>query len=242
MKSIIVSDAHIKFNETQEDAQRRSRFLSFLNSLKGNTDLLVLNGDIFDLWIEWKHVIIKEYFPLLTTLAELTSSGTRIVLTPGNHDFWFNGYLDSQIGIEVCRDSFIETIDGSRFFINHGDRYTKNDLRYQMFRTIIRNGFIKKIFTLFHPDFALDFGIKLSRSSRNRCIPARKRELMVKSLQKAALRLLKANDYDYVIFSHSHIPIICDSQDGTYANTGDWVAHSSYILFSDGKLALKEYK
>ncbi|MCF7911989.1 MAG: UDP-2,3-diacylglucosamine diphosphatase [Candidatus Cloacimonetes bacterium] len=242
MKTIIVSDAHIKFNETQEDAERRSRFLSFLNSLKGNTDLLVLNGDIFDLWIAWKHVIIKEYFPLLTILADLSANGTRIILTPGNHDFWFSGYLKSQIGIEVCRDSFIETIDGSRFFVNHGDRYTKNDLRYQIFRSIIRNDLVKSIFTLLHPDFALEFGIKLSRSSRNRRIPARRRELMVKSLQKAAFKLLKTHDYDYVIFSHSHIPVICASANGTYANTGDWVSHSSYLLFSDGKLALKEYK
>ena len=242
MKTIIVSDAHIKFNETQEDAQRRSRFLSFLNSLKGHTDLLVLNGDIFDLWVEWKHVIIKEYLPLLTTLSELTNSGTRIVLTPGNHDFWFSGYLDSQIGIEVCKDSFIETIDGSSFFINHGDRYTKNDLRYQIFRTVIRNDFVKKIFTLFHPDFALDFGIKLSRSSRKRKIPARKRKLMVESLRQAAFRLLKAHNYDYVIFSHSHIPLISETPEGTYANTGDWVSHSTYLLFTNGKLSLKEYK
>ena len=242
MKTIIVSDAHIKFNETQEDYQRRIRFLNFLSSLKGNTDLLVLNGDIFDLWLAWKHVIIKEYFPLLSALSALSKSGTRIVMTPGNHDFWFSGFLQDQINIEVKRDKFIETIEGKKFFIDHGDRYTKNDFRYHLFRSVIRNKLIQKFFSLIHPDFALDCGIRLSRSSRNRRIPPHKREIMVNSLQQAAQKLLKTHDYDFVVFSHSHVPVIFSSEHGTYANTGDWVSHASYLEFTKGILTLKEYK
>jgi len=242
MRTIFVSDAHIKFNENQEDIQRRKRFLDFLHSLKGNTDILVLNGDIFDLWLAWKHVIIKEYFSLLTALSELSQNGTRIILTSGNHDFWYSGFLKTQLNIEVCKNSFIESIEGKKFFVDHGDRYTKNDFRYHLFRSVIRNKLVQKIFSLLHPDFALDIGIKLSRSSRSRRIPRHKREIMVNSLQQAAQKLLKSHDYDFVIFSHSHVPVIFSAEHGIYANTGDWVTHTSYLEFNKGILTLKEYK
>ncbi len=242
MKSIFVSDTHIKFKENSEDKLRSALFLDFLHSLKGNTDLLVLNGDIFDLWLAWKHVIIREYFPVLTALAELSQNGTRIVMTPGNHDFWFGDFLKSQIGIEICPKNFVEKIDGKNFFIDHGDRYTKNDLRYHIFRSLVRNNLVKCIFASLHPDLALEFGIKLSRSSRKRRIPPKKRELMVNSLQKAALDLLGTRKYDFVIFSHSHVPVLLTNENGIYANTGDWITNYSFLEFSAGVLTLNYYK
>ena len=179
MKTVVFSDTHLKFLEKAEDIQRRQKVTAFLDSLKGNTDLLIINGDFFDLWVAWKHVIIREYFPILLTLAELVNSGTRIVLIAGNHDFWFNGFLTDQIGIEICQDSFVETIEGKTFFIDHGDRFTRNDVGYQIFRTLIRNRLIQTIFTAFHPDFALEIGIKLSRSSRKRIVPQKKKMLII---------------------------------------------------------------
>ena len=241
MKAVFVSDAHLKFIENWEDKIRRTKFLSFLATLKGNTDLLVLNGDIFDLWVAWKHVIIKEYFPVLNILSDLKSSGTRLVMTAGNHDFWFSGFLREEIGIEIYPNSFIETINGKKFFVNHGDRFTKNDLRYQIFRSIIRNQIVKGIFSLIHPDLALEFGIMMSRSSRKRKIPLKRRELMVRSLKDAARKLLISGEYDYIIFSHSHVPVMVDFEEGVYANCGDWVTHSSYLEYIEGKLILKEY-
>jgi len=228
--------------ENAEDKQRRQKVSAFLDSLKNNTDLLIINGDFFDLWVAWKHVIIKEYFPILMKLAELVNSGTRIVLLAGNHDFWFNNFLSDQIGIEICQDSFIENIEGKSFFINHGDRFTRNDVRYQIFRTLIRNRFVQSIFTALHPDFALEFGITLSRSSRKRRVSKKKKITMFNCLIDAAQKLIEKFQYDYVIFGHSHIPSLQDCASGVYANAGDWINNSSYLEFTQGKLVLKEYK
>lgn len=241
MKTIFVSDTHIKFNESPEDLLRRKRFTEFLSSLKGNTSLLILNGDIFDLWVSWKHVIIREYFELLVILKDLHQTGTRIVLTPGNHDFWFSDFLSREIGIEICENSFIETIEGKKFFVNHGDSYTKNDLRYQIFRCLVRNNTVKKLFTSLHPDLALDLGILLSRSSRKRKVPQHIRKKMISSLEYKALDMLANEDYDVVVFSHIHQPVIIENENGIYVNTGDWVSHSSYLQYEQGKFALYEY-
>jgi UDP-2,3-diacylglucosamine hydrolase len=240
-KAIFVSDAHIKFNESLEDKVRREKFLKFLQTLKNNTDLLLLNGDIFDLWISWKHVIIKEYFDLLKILRDLKENGTQIVMTPGNHDFWLDGYLSDQIGIEICKSDFCGTINGKKFYMDHGDRYTKNDIRYHIFRFLVRTRFIKKLAALLHPDLVLDLGILLSRSSRNRRIPEKRQRNMINSLEEAAQKILDSTDYDFVIFSHSHVPKVIEFSSGTYANPGDWIVHSSYLEYSQGEIKIKEY-
>lgn len=242
MKVIFVSDAHIKFNESSEDVERRLRFSAFLKTLIGNCDILFLNGDIFDLWVPWKHVVIKEYFSLLSILAEIKDSGSKIIMTAGNHDFWFSDFLRKQIGIQIYPDHYQGEIAGKIFYVSHGDRYTKNDLRYHFFRALVRNRIVKFIFTSLHPDLALDIGIKLSRSSRKRRIPKYIRENMINSLDEAAQKILDSSQNDFVIFSHSHQPVLSIKDNGIYANSGDWVSHSSYLEFIDGELKLKEYK
>lgn len=241
MRTIIISDAHLKFHENSEDTQRRKRVCSFLETLKGNTDILIINGDFFDLWVAWKHVIIRNYFPVLQILSELKQSGTRIIMTPGNHDFWFNTFLKEQIGIEIMKDSFIETIQGKSFFINHGDRFTRNDIRYQVYRFFIRNKLIQLIFSLFHPDFALEIGLKLSRSSRKRKVPQKRKTVMISCFREAAAKLIKENNYDFVIFGHSHVPALEESENGHYANSGDWIISNTYLEFDGKELKLNRY-
>ena len=69
---IVVSDFHLKFYETTEE--NNSKVLKFLRSIIGKADVLILNGDIFDLWYTWKTVIIKGYFDFLKVLADIQES------------------------------------------------------------------------------------------------------------------------------------------------------------------------
>ena len=139
MRVYFASDFHLKFIENQEDKERREKVISFLDSLVGNADLLVLNGDVFDLWFTWNTVMIKGYFPILKKLADISESGCRIVFTAGNHDFWFRDFLTDYLDIELFEDSFSEVIDGKSVYVTHGDLYTKNDFRYKLFRSLVRN-------------------------------------------------------------------------------------------------------
>ena len=139
MKVFVASDFHLKFSENREDRSRKNRVISFLDSLIGKADLLILNGDIFDLWYSWNHVIIKNYFPVLKKLADLKESGCKIVFVAGNHDFWFKDFLSDTLGMEIHREYYTTKINGKNYFIAHGDKYTTNDLRYHLFRSLIRN-------------------------------------------------------------------------------------------------------
>ncbi|HUQ99752.1 MAG TPA: hypothetical protein VM166_09880, partial [Gemmatimonadaceae bacterium] len=49
----IVSDAHLGV----ASAQIEKSFVSFLRDLETEASSLVINGDLFDFWFEWKTVI-----------------------------------------------------------------------------------------------------------------------------------------------------------------------------------------
>ena len=236
MNVYIASDFHLKFVENAEDIKRREKVIDFLDSIKDDADLLILNGDIFDLWFVWKKVIIKGYIPLLLKLHQLKEIGVRIIFIAGNHDFWFRDFLTGTLGIEVYKDDFCETIDGIRTFVSHGDRYTSSDLRYQIFRKMIRNRFIMWIFGNLHPDFALNIARIMSRSSRKQQITDRTLNKREEGLIKFAKE--KLNRKDLVILGHSHLPKIENYQNGIYANAGDWIKNNSYLKMENGKIEL----
>ena len=239
MNVYIASDFHLKFVENIEDTKRRKKVIDFLDSIKDDADLLILNGDIFDLWFVWKKFIIKGYFPLLLKLNQLRENGVRIVFIAGNHDFWFKDFLTGTLGIEVYKDNFCEMIDGVRTFISHGDRYTSNDLRYQIFRKLIRNKFIMWIFENLHPDFALNIGRSMSRSSRGQQV----QDDVLNKREQGLIRFAKEklNKTDVVILGHSHLPKIEKYENGIYANAGDWLNNSSYLTIKNGEIELHNY-
>ncbi len=240
MRITLISDLHLKFKETTEDKSRRKQVINFLESLKENTDILILNGDIFDLWVAWEKVIIKGYFPILKKLADLNEAGIRLIFIAGNHDFWFNNFLNNYLNFEIYDDFFFEKIDQKKIFVTHGDKYTSNDFRYKLFRTIIRNKFVKTIFKAIHPDLALSFGNLLSRSSRKR----RDSSSTIKRKESGLINFAKQNltKYDIIIMGHSHSPIIKNFNDKFYINSGDWINHNSYVTIINGKPELKYWK
>ena len=240
MKITIISDFHLKFQESSEDKLRRERVILFLDSLKSSTDILILNGDIFDLWVSWSKVIIKGYFPILKKLADLNEAGIRLIFIAGNHDFWFNDFLSNYLNFEIYQDFFFEKIDEQKIFVTHGDKYTANDIRYKIFRAVVRNKSVKTIFKLIHPDLALSFGNLLSRSSRKR----RDSSSTIKRKEEGLINFATSNftKYDIIIMGHSHLPIIKKFNNKFYINSGDWLKHNSYVEIINGIPELKYWK
>jgi UDP-2,3-diacylglucosamine hydrolase len=240
MRICVISDLHYKFaTPNPEDVELNAKALAFLKTLPGHYDWLILNGDIFDLWYDWKYTIIKAYFPVLKILADIRERGCRIAYISGNHDFWFNDFLPQQLGIELYRDAFVLETDRKKIYFTHGDLHTSNDFKYKLLRSVIRLPFTQKLFSIIHPDWALDIGRAMSRSSRLRRISHKLQEKKKQGLEMYAASLL--TDYDYVIMGHTHEPCVMPMGNGVYANSGDWLQNHSYITIIDGKLQLNSY-
>lgn len=239
MKIYIISDTHIKFAENDEDRARRARVSSFLQNLPKDTDLLILNGDIFDLWFDWNSVIIAGYYDFVHELKSVIQRGIKVVMLAGNHDFWFNGFLES-LGIEIYPDYFMLIDNQKQIYVTHGDKYTSNDFRYFIFRNLLRNPVTKFIFNLVHPELSLNIGKRLSRSSRDRQdspeITRKKNQGLVDFAEKKI-----DEGYHLVLMGHAHNPQKIKINEGYYLNSGDWIGHNSYIEIIDGNAELKIY-
>lgn len=242
MKILAISDCHYKYNlSNREDASNAQILLRFLKTCVGKYDLVVWVGDIFDLWWDGKYTVVKQYFPLLKIMAELHESGARLVFISGNHDFWFGDFLPDFIGCEIHPEGFTLKTDGKVMRFEHGDTHTTNDLRYQLYRKLIRMKTIRQLFALLHPDIALSLGTLLSRSSRTRKEHDALRTAKTKGLKHYAAGLIKQNKADIVIMGHSHNPALERLGSGFYANCGDWLGHYSYIEIDAGIPSLKQY-
>ena len=91
----IVSDAHLGVASPQIEKS----FVGFLRGLAGEAVTLVINGDLFDFWFEWKTVIPRRSFRALAALADLRDAGVEILWVAGNHDCWGGEVLREDIGI-----------------------------------------------------------------------------------------------------------------------------------------------
>ena len=236
MRYIIASDFHLKYIESEEDKQRSLLVQNFLESLIGKIDGLILAGDIFDFWLEWKHVIIKDYFEIFCLFKQLKDTGCRLIFLSGNHDFWLGTFLKDQIGFEIYTDIFTETINNKKLFVSHGDLFTSNDHRYHLIKSFIRKPLVHKLALLLHPNISLWIGNLFSRSSKNRVKSAHLTQKQEKGLYNKAEEL--SREYDIIILGHTHRPLKIAFDKSVYINCGDWITNNSYCYFDDQKIDL----
>ncbi len=241
MRVYIISDLHLGFDNSEFTHTQMRKAIGFLEGIRGKVDMLIMNGDIFDFWMEWRNTVIGSYFPILRALSDLHDDGCRLVFTAGNHDFWFRDFLQEKIGIEIYHDTFREEIDGKKVFVAHGDNYTSSDFRYHFYRSIIRFPLVRHIAGLFHPNFALWLVGKISRSDQRidktgDRIDRRKEDGLIHSAKGILL------NNDIVLFGHSHNPVVTKLENGVYANSGDWINNNSYLTLIDGEVELHFWK
>lgn len=242
MKILAISDCHYKFHQTcSADKQNAELLVSFLKSCVSKYDAVALVGDIFDLWFDGKYTMVKQYFPLLRALADIHDAGARLLYISGNHDFWFGNFLPQYLGCEIYPDGVTLKADGKSIRFEHGDTRTINDLRYQIYRKLIRLKPVKQLFGLLHPDFALSLGTLLSRSSRTRQEKPALRKAKTAGLKHYATKLITSKKADIVVMGHSHIPTLEQIEAGYYINCGDWINHFTYVEIDAGNPTLKQY-
>ena len=242
MKIICISDVHQKLHVDDEEREKLKRLYSFLDEIKTwNLDKLIIAGDLFDVWYEYKMVIPKHYFTTLTKLKSISDKHTKIIYLAGNHDFKFRDFLQNEIHAEVFLNDYEFMIGNRSFFISHGDEYTANDARYHLLKTILRNRFVNYFFGIFHPDLGLTFGRWMSRSSRKEKVPQKKKIKLETGLIDFSKKKF-SEGFEYVIMGHIHQPRILTFDNCKYINLGDWIYHYSYLEIENENVELKYWK
>jgi UDP-2,3-diacylglucosamine hydrolase len=244
-KIYFASDFHLGAPDMATSRKREQLIVKWLDEISADAQHIFLVGDIFDFWFEYKHVIPKGYIRILGKLADLRDKGIGISVFIGNHDMWMDGYFEEELGIPVYYEPQTFQIEGSKFYIGHGDGLGPGDHGYKFLKKVFRNPVCRWLFSALHPAWGLSLANYFSRKSR----AATGQELekfMGEENEWLAIyskEVLQQEHFDYFIFGHRHLPLDLKVGDNSrYINLGEWLNYYTYGVFDGKQMELKYYK
>lgn len=229
---LIVSDIHL--GAVPRSTERA--FRDFLALAKETASGLLINGDLFDFWFEYRTVIPREHYRVLASLAEVVEAGVPISFVGGNHDAWGGAFLRDEVGIDVLDGPVKLHLAGRRALVAHGDGVGTGDRGYKLFRRILRNRLTSFAFRQLHPDWGSRIAsvVSTTKGKTGKYVEEEGRAAFVR--QWAVEQLRSDPTLDLVTAGHVHAPTLVEVSPGRYyANTGDWINHHTYLsLPADG--------
>lgn len=151
----VVSDAHLGVDAKLCSLEREKHLVRWLDLASQHAQTLVLLGDIFDFWFEWKHAIPKGYSRLFGKLTELKDKGVDVHFFPGNHDMWTFDYLEKELGMEIHRKPEVWQIQELAVYLGHGDGLGPGDYSYKLIKKFLQIRFFSGCMLVFIPIFRL---------------------------------------------------------------------------------------
>ena len=238
------SDVHLGGGGPEVARRVERQFVAWLDAVSADAEAVVLLGDIFDFWFEYKRVVPKGFVRTLGKLAELTDRGIRVVFFTGNHDMWVTDYLTRECGVEICTAPQLMTLAGRRIFIAHGDNMKIDGQPMLKFLIrIFRSRTLRWLFSWgVHPDWAMRFGQWWSGKSRKSHLVSEMGDHITDPLIEYAREYAGAERPDYFIFGHMHQPRDYSEGNLRVLCLGEWHSDPVYaVIDSEGNASLKKY-
>ena len=231
----LISDIHLGVADRSVERQ----LLGFLRHLHGRASSLMINGDLFDFWFEWRTVIPRTGFRVLAELASLVESGCPVVLIAGNHDCWGGEVLRDDVGLTYHVGPWQGDLGGWRTRVEHGDGLREvEDKRYRMLRRVLRHPASVAAFRQVHPDWGARVASGSSKASRVH--RARDGGAGLRAIAMGELERLP--DVDLVVYGHSHVAALERAPaGGVYANAGSWLDAPTFLCLTPESIELRAW-
>jgi len=232
---VIVSDIHLG----AVPAATENAFRAFLGWVGDHASGLLINGDLFDFWFEYRTVIPRKHFRVLAALADLVDGGMPVTFLGGNHDAWTGNVLARDVGLEIASEPLERTIAGRRAMVVHGDAVGEGDLPYRMLRKVLRSRAAVWGFRRLHPDTGARIAGWASstegRVSGERAMEAeRSRAAHIEAWARQEIE--RRPELELIVAGHAHHPTRVEVAPGRfYLNAGDWVHSFTYAELREGE-------
>lgn len=236
---VIVSDVHL--GTYGSHARELDRYLRSISPR-----ILVLNGDIIDIWQFRKRYWPKSHWDLLQTIMQHLNNGTEVYYLTGNHDDVLRRISGFSIKNFRILDKLVLTLDGRKVWVFHGDIFDLS-VKYAPWLAklggksydylIVLNRFINNVLVRMGRE-----RISLSKKIKN---SVKQAVTYINDFEKIAIDHALMRKYDYVVCGHIHQPIIREVKSArgtvTYMNSGDWIENLTALEYADGKWRLFHY-
>jgi len=236
------SDVHLGLPNYTKSLEREKLFVKWLDEIKDDAKEIILLGDIFDFWFEYKRAIPRGFSRFLGKLCEITDSGIPVHFFIGNHDMWIFDYLPKETGIILHKTPITKEYYGKKFFLAHGDGLGPGDKSYKLLKRIFASRFSQWLFARFHPNLGIWIANSWSTHSRysreTRPFEGEDKEWLILYSKD----LLKKQEFNFMVYGHRHYPLDLKlNETCRYINLGDWLSHFTFAKFDGEELILKKY-
>ena len=236
----VISDTHLGTYGCHS-----TELVSYLRSIQPK--LLVLNGDIIDIWQFRKHFFPSSHMQVIKEIFGHLSRGTKIVYITGNHDESLRRYSGLKLGNFQLVDKLVLEIDGNKTWIFHGDVFdatTKGSAK--IIAKLGGHGY--DLLILFNR--AINWILKtlgrekmsLSKKVKN---SVKKAVKWIGDFEQTAAELAIENEYTHVICGHIHQPQIktikTEHGEVVYMNSGDWIENLTALEYVNGEWNIHQY-
>ncbi len=225
----VVSDIHLGAVPPATERE----FRGFLDHVAREAASLLINGDLFDFWFEYRSVIPREHYRVLAKLAEVVEAGVRVWFVGGNHDAWVGSFLRDEVGAELLNGTVEMTLGGRRALVAHGDGLGEGDYKYRALKAVLRNPVCIRAFRLLHPDLGLRLGGGSSRTGHKTAHGDQGAGGRASFIRAWAEERLRADpSLQLVLTGHAHRASVDEVEPGRfYVNSGDWLgANRQYVV------------
>tara|TARA_Y100001970_G_C14205595_1_gene843753 strand:+ start:831 stop:1571 length:741 start_codon:yes stop_codon:yes gene_type:complete len=219
-----LSDSHFKMDIDQSEINRREKLYHVFEKIKSTGGTLIIGGDFFDFWFDYKNVVPNGYIDLFQQLNELYKFKINIHYVLGNHDYWDFGYFQNKFGAKVYQGDLEFLNNNSKIFISHGDGLLKNDYGYRFMKKIIRSKMCIFLFRNFHPDWGCELAKKISKSSES----YNHHDLHSEKIRSELIEYAHFQwnqGIDTILLGHYHQIGIIENRKKKLIFLGDWLRH-----------------
>ena len=236
---VVISDVHLGTY-----GSHAKELYNYLASIKPK--ILVLNGDIIDIWQFRKSYFPKAHLKIIQKIIGFASKGTKVYYITGNHDEMLRKFSEMNMGNFTLTDKLILDLDDKKAWIFHGDVF---DSSVQHSKWIAKLGGLGYDYLILLNRFVnwclLKIGKEPYSFSKKIKASVKKAVKHISDFEKTATELAIEKKYDYVICGHIHEPkmLLKENKNGTtmYLNSGDWVENLTALEYNKKRWKLYRY-
>ena len=228
---LLLSDLHLGRGTAEASRAAERDALAVLRAHEAEVveggGTLVLLGDVYHEYIEYRHLIPKAAPRLVGLLADW------VVYVVGNRDPWHLDFFEREIGVRLVRDAWTIREAGRTLYFAHGDGLRPGERLSRRLQPLLRSPLMARLYRMGLPgDAAFGLARWVSQRFGTEGSP---RPVVADALVEIARQRLHDTDADLVAFGHSHQEALDTSPDGLYVNPGYWFSRRTFArLDADG--------
>lgn len=218
--------------------------LTYLKSVKPK--ILVLNGDIIDIWQFKKSYFPKSHLAVVSQIIKMASKGTKVYYLTGNHDEMLRKFAPLQMGNFYMDNKLLLELDGKVAWFFHGDVFDTSVTCAKWLAKLGGVGYDALVAINLWVNHILKSMGKPRMSLSKKVKDSVKRAVKyIQDFETVASELAIEKNYDYVVLGHIHQPqmrTITTSKGSTmYLNSGDWIENLTALEYTEGNWSIYQY-